>query len=48
MADSQKEKAEIEVPISVISRFFSKKESIENFLEKVNKETTHAMLDDLC
>ena len=38
----------IEVPLSVIQRFFSKKEVLTAFLKKINKENTHNMLDDLC
>jgi len=38
----------IEVPASVITRFFGKKESLTNYLANINQETTFTMLDDLC
>ena len=40
--------AQIEVPASVIQRFFGKKESLSNYLAGINQETTFAMLEDLC
>jgi len=48
MADedsSRGNKSHIEVPKSVIQRFFSKQESLTNFLMRSNENTTHAMLD---
>jgi hypothetical protein len=38
----------IEVPASVISRFFANQESIQAYLTTRTKETTQTMLDDLC
>ena len=38
----------IEVPASVIQRFFTKKASLTSYLVTMTEETTYAMLDDLC
>ena len=45
----------IEVPVSVVQRFFSKREVLTNYLLQVNQDTTFALLDvspsityDLC
>ena len=46
--EAKSKQLSIEVPLSVIQRFFSKKDVIMTFLQKINKESTHAMLDDLC
>ena len=35
----------IEVPVSVVQRFFSKKEVLTSYLQKVNEENTFALLD---
>ena len=47
--DEQEAEAQnIEIPASVISRFFTNENSITNYLQSRSAETTHAMLDDLC
>ena len=38
----------IEVPATVITRFFGKKECLTNYLANINQDTTFAMLEDLC
>jgi len=43
--DTEKVAQSIDVPLSVIQRFFSKKETLTAFLSKITKDTTHAMLD---
>lgn len=47
-ATTTKKRPIIEVPASVIQRFFTKRESLTDFLQKMDQGTTHLMLDDLC
>ena len=44
-ASSTQKRQNIEVPASVIQRFFSNKEVLMNFLANINEETTHKMLE---
>ena len=47
-SNEEEAKQNIEMPATVINRFFSGQESIQNYLVKRNKANTDAMLDDLC
>lgn len=42
---AENKRENIEVPASVIQRFFTKQTSLTSFIQKPNQETTHAMLD---
>ena len=44
-AGAVRQKDSIEVPMSVIQRFFSKRDNLDAFLSDINQSTTHAMLD---
>ena len=45
-SSSVEEEKNLEIPASVINRFFSKKESLTCFLKQQNKATTTNLLDD--
>lgn len=46
--ESNQETVQIEVPLSVIQRFFASREAVDKYLNQINQETTFEMLEDLC
>ena len=47
-SDDEPSQSNIDIPASVISRFFSSQEPITAYLQKRTKDSTNSMLDDLC